>query len=69
MKQLNKALKGMFAQLKTGGETILMEHLYVELVDYCKFENSKPFRIQIVNNLNDNYDYFYVKKADVSRIY
>lgn len=69
MDHLNKALTGMYAQLKTGGDTTVMEHLYVERVDYCTFGNSKPFRIRIVNNLNDNYDYFYVKKADASRIY
>ena len=33
------------------------------------FWNTKPFRIRIVNQYNDNHDYFYVKKADASRIY
>lgn len=67
--QLNKALTGMYAHLKTGGDLSVIEHLYVERVDFCTFGNSKPFRIRIVNNYNDNFDYFYVKIADASRIY
>lgn len=69
MGHLNKALTGMYSQLKTGGDMSVMEHLYVERIDYCTFGNSKPFRIRIVNNFNDNFDYFYVKIADASRIY
>ena len=69
IESLNKALSGIYAQLKTGGDISVMEHLYVDRVDYCTFGNSKPFRIRIVNNFNDNYDYFYIKKADASRIY
>ena len=33
------------------------------------FGNSNPFRIKIRNNLNDNFTYYYIKKADSSRIY
>ncbi|MEP7171279.1 MAG: hypothetical protein ABI855_18065 [Bacteroidota bacterium] len=69
MQQLNKALTGIYALLKTGGDISVMEHLYVERVDYCTFGNSNPFRVRIVNNFNDNFDYFYVKQADASRIY
>ena len=69
MVQINKSLTEIYALLKTGGDISVMEHLYVERVDYCTFGNSKPFRIRIVNNLNDNFDYFYVKQADSSRIY
>ena len=69
MHQLNKALTGIYALLKTGGDISVMEHLYVERVDYCTFGNSNPFRVRIVNNFNDNFDYFYLKQADASRIY
>jgi hypothetical protein len=69
MLQLNKALTGIYALLKTGGDISVMEHLYVERVDYCTFGNSNPFRVRIVNNFNDNFDYFYIKQADASRIY
>ncbi len=59
----------IYALLKTDGDMSVMEHLYVSRIDYCTFGNSNPFRVQIMNQLNDNYDYFYVKKADASRIY
>jgi len=47
----------------------IIPFLNVDAVDYCTFGNSKPFRVKIRNVLNDNYTYFYVKKADASRIY
>jgi hypothetical protein len=63
------ALTNIYAILKTDGNTSVLEHLSVDRIDYCTFGNSKPFRIRIVNRLNDNYDHFYVKKTDASRIY
>lgn len=68
-KTLNKGLTAIYALLKADGDISVMEHLYVERIDYCTFGNSNPFRIRIVNQLNDNHDYFYVKVADASRIY
>ncbi len=67
IEQLNSALLEVYALLKTGGE--ITEHLSVQRIDFCTFGNSKPFRIRIVNNYNDNFDYFYVKQADASRVY
>lgn len=69
MKELSSGLLQIYAILKAGGDLAVMEHLYVDRVDYCAFGNSKPFRIRIVNSRNDNQDYFYVKKADASRVY
>ncbi len=69
MSEIHTALCSVYALLKTEGDVSVMEHLYVNRVDYCPFGNSKPFRIRITNRFNDNYDYFYVKKADASRIY
>lgn len=66
---LHKALTGIYALLKTGGDISVMEHLSVDRIDYCTFGNSNPFRVRIKNNYNDNFDYFYIKKADASRIY
>lgn len=63
------ALTSMYALLKTGGDMSVVEHLTVARIDYCTFGNTKPFRIRIINRLNDNYDHFYVKRADASRIY
>lgn len=67
--EVNEKLCKVYSLLKTEGDTTVMEHLYVDRVDYCPFGNSKPFRVRITNRFNDNYDYFYVKKADASRIY
>ncbi len=69
LKELNRALCHIYALLKTEGDVSVIEHLYVDRIDYCLFGNSHPFRVRIVNHYNDNYDYFYVKKADASRIY
>ncbi len=69
LKELNRSLSYVYALLKTEGNISVIEHLYVDRIDYCLFGNSNPFRIKIVNNYNDNYDYFYVKVADASRIY
>jgi hypothetical protein len=41
----------------------------VARIDYCTFGNSHPFRIRIINKFNDNYDHYYLKIADASRIY
>lgn len=46
-----------------------IDHLTVDGIDFCGYGNSKPFRIKILNQLNDNYDYYYIKKADSSRVY
>jgi hypothetical protein len=69
MAALNEGLKEVYAALKVDGDLSVVRHLYVDRVDFCTFGNSTPFRIRIVNAYNDNQDYFYVKKADSSRIY
>lgn len=66
---IHEGLKQIYSILKTEGDSRVHKHLHVERVDYCTFGNSNPFRIKIVNNFNDNYDYFYIKRADASRIY
>ncbi len=61
-------LTSIYSLLKTG-DLHAVPHLYVERVDYCEFGNSKPFRVRVVNQYNDNYDHFYMKVADASRLY
>jgi hypothetical protein len=51
------------------GSGVITKHLRVESIQYCSFGNSKPFRIKVINEINDNHDYYYVKRADASRIY
>ena len=67
--QLYDGLKVIYAKLKASGNTRIVQHKYIDRVEYCGFGNTKPFRIRIVNRLNDVYDYFYIKQADASRIY
>lgn len=67
--QIYSALTRMYAILTADGEYSAIKHLVIDRVDFCEFGNSKPFRIKVQNTLNDNHDYFYVKKADASRIY
>ncbi|MCB1105180.1 MAG: hypothetical protein H7A44_01750 [Opitutaceae bacterium] len=69
MSELYEDLKRIYALLKVDGDFSVVQHLYVDRVDYCSFGNSTPFRVRVVNAYNDNQDYFYVKKADASRIY
>lgn len=68
-REINAALTHIYALLKMDGDTRASEHLNVARIDFCTFGNTKPFRVRIINRLNDNYDHFYVKKADASRIY
>lgn len=68
-RELFEGLTYIYALLKTDGDTEVMEHLTVSRIDYCTFGNTKPFRIRIINRLNDNYDHFYIKRIDASRVY
>lgn len=67
--ELHTDLTQIYALLKTDGDVKVLEHLSVARIDYCTFGNTKPFRVRIINRLNDNYDHFYIKKADASRVY
>ena len=69
MGQLYEDLKQVYALLRVDGDRSIMEHLYIDRVDFCSFGNSTPFRVRVVNAYNDNQDYFYVKQADASRVY
>ncbi len=67
--EIFKNLVTIYAILKGHIDQSGMDHLYIERVDFCTFGNSKPFRVRVVNQYNDNHDHFYVKVADASRIY
>lgn len=67
--EIDLSLKKVYAILHSDGTNETIPFLNVDAIDYCTFGNSKPFRVKIRNILNDNYTYFYVKKADASRIY
>ena len=68
-KEIHDALTKIYSILKADGDVNVLEHLTVARIDHCLYGNSHPFRIRIINRFNDNYDHFYIKKADASRIY
>ena len=69
MNSIHHSLKKIYALLKADGDLSVMEHLFVDRIDLCIYGNTQPFRVRIVNKINDNFDYFYIKNADASRIY
>ena len=68
-KDIDLSLKKVYNLLHSDGNESNIDFLNIDAIDYCTFGNSKPFRIKIRNKLNDNFTYFYVKKADASRVY
>lgn len=69
MNELFPNLVSIYVLMSAAGDAEVADNLSVSQIDYCTFGNSKPFRIRIMNRFNDNYDYFYVKVADASRVY
>lgn len=67
--EIHQGLKKIYSLLKADGDLSVMQHLKVDRIDLCEYGNTLPFRVRIVNQLNDNFDYFYIKRADASRIY
>lgn len=67
--EIDNSLKKIYTILHSDGKSQRLDHLAVDAIDFCTFGNSKPFRIKVRNILNDNFTYFYIKKADASRIY
>ena len=67
--EIHTALRQAYAILKADGDLSAVEHLYIDRIDLCVYGNTLPFRVRIVNSLNENFDYFYVKRVDANRIY
>ena len=67
--EIEYSLKRIYTQLHSDGTEDIFDYLKIAAIDFCTFGNSKPFRIKVMNLYNNNYVYFYVKKADASRIY
>jgi hypothetical protein len=66
---LKDGLIKIYAILKTEGDLSFANQLDVARIDYCAFGNSLPFRIRIINKFNSNFDHYYMKITDASRIY
>lgn len=69
MEHIHEALKKIYALMKSLGDMTVIDHLYIDRIDLCVYGNTQPFRIRVVNEINDNFDYFYIKTADASRLY
>ncbi len=69
MESVHLQLKMVYSNLKSSGQVEVIDHLFIDRIDICPFGNTRPFRVRIVNRINDNFDYFYIKRADASRIY
>lgn len=67
--EIHRQLTLTYALLKAYGDASIAQHLFVDRVDICLYGNTLPFRIRIVNRINDNFDYFYVKRVDANRVY
>ena len=67
--EIELGLKKIYTILHADGNDSTLPFLSVDSIDYCTFGNTKPFRIKIRNILNDNYTFYYLKRADASRIY
>jgi len=68
-REVHKNLLVTYAVLKADGDLSAVKDLYVDRIDLCLYGNTLPYRIRIVNALNENFDYFYVKRIDANRIY
>ncbi|MFW5955495.1 MAG: hypothetical protein ACOCSK_02020 [Rhodothermales bacterium] len=67
--EVHRQLTLTYALLKAYGDISIAGQLFVDRVDVCLYGNTLPFRVRIVNRINDNFDYFYVKRVDANRIY
>jgi hypothetical protein len=67
--KIHKDLIINYALLKTGGDISVMNHLEIDRIDVFISGETKPFRIKVINRFNKNFDFFYIKIADASRIY
>ena len=65
--EMHEKLVAMYQLLIADGRRV--DYLTVASIDFCAYGNSQPFRIKILTLVNDNHDYYYIKKADASRIY
>lgn len=68
-RELHRELLRIYANLKTPEAPDYTDHLFINRIEFCRFGNSQPFRVRVVNRFNDNHDYYYLKRVDASRLY
>ncbi|MBC7890359.1 MAG: hypothetical protein H7Z13_20985 [Ferruginibacter sp.] len=69
LEALEGKLINTFARLKKLPLPVATTQFDVERIDFCEYGNSVPFRIKMVEKDTGQYNFFYVKLADASRIY
>jgi hypothetical protein len=69
LEMLKKALIKTYITLKKQLLPADIKHFDIERIDFCEYGNSIPFRIKIVEKIGGQYNFFYIKQADASRIY
>lgn len=69
MEDVTTALLQIYVRLQSDGREERLSNLSIASIDFCTFGNTKPFRIKVINLLNNIYDYFYIKRIDASRVF
>ncbi|MBO6575734.1 MAG: hypothetical protein JJ896_12090 [Rhodothermales bacterium] len=67
--EIQELLLTAYAILKAQGDMSITRNLSIDRVDLCVYGNTLPFRVRVINRINENFDYFYVKRVDASRVY
>ena len=68
-REIHDDLLQTYAIIRADGDLSAVKDLNVDRVDLCLYGNTLPFRVRIINTINENFDYFYVKRTDANRIY
>jgi len=68
-REIHNDLLQTYAIIRADGDLSTVIDLNVDRVDLCLYANTLPFRVRIINAINENFDYFYVKRTDANRIY
>ncbi len=68
-REIHRDLLVTYALLRSDGDLSGVKDLYVDRIDLCLYGNTLPYRVRIVNALNENFDYYYVKITDANRVY
>ena len=68
-REIHDDLLETYAIIRADGDLSAVKDLNVDRVDLCLYGNTLPFRVRIINAINENFDYFYVKRTDANRIY
>ena len=68
-REIHDDLLETYAIIRADGDLSAVKDLNVDRVDLCLYGNTLPFRVRIINAINENFDYFYVKRTDANRLY